>query len=86
MGTEGLWLKRAFQVLACRLGSECCVVLCLRVWSVYLAVQALATLETCVKQRWKVLPPDQREAIKAYIVNVIVRCEHLLVSRIPALF
>lgn len=34
---------------------------------------ALATLETCVKQRWKVLPPDQREAIKAYIVNVIVR-------------
>mmetsp|Transcript_15108 Transcript_15108/g.50989 ORF Transcript_15108/g.50989 Transcript_15108/m.50989 type:complete len:1084 (-) Transcript_15108:130-3381(-) len=34
---------------------------------------ALATLETCVKQRWKVLPQDQREAIKAYIVNVIVR-------------
>ena len=38
--------------------------------------QALATLETCVKQRWKVLPPDQREAIKAYIVNVVVRCEY----------
>jgi len=30
-------------------------------------------LETCVKQRWKVLPPDQRELIKSYIVNVIVR-------------
>ena len=34
---------------------------------------ALATLETTVKQRWKVLPPDQRELIKSYIVNVIVR-------------
>lgn len=34
---------------------------------------ALATLEHCVKYRWKVLPADQREAIKAYIVNVIVR-------------
>jgi hypothetical protein len=36
--------------------------------------QALSTLEKCVKERWKVLPADQREAIKAYIVNVIVRC------------
>uniref|UniRef100_A0A7S0M413 Exportin-1 n=1 Tax=Cryptomonas curvata TaxID=233186 RepID=A0A7S0M413_9CRYP len=34
---------------------------------------ALATLENCVKYRWKVLPPDQRELIKAYIVNVIIR-------------
>jgi hypothetical protein len=40
----------------------------------YASAQALATLEACVKQRWKVLPPDQREAIKSYIVNVIVRC------------
>ena len=34
---------------------------------------ALATLEATVKQRWKVLPADQREGIKSYIVNVIVR-------------
>mmetsp|Transcript_2101 Transcript_2101/g.4795 ORF Transcript_2101/g.4795 Transcript_2101/m.4795 type:complete len:1086 (-) Transcript_2101:355-3612(-) len=34
---------------------------------------ALATLEHCVKYRWKVLPADQREAIKSYIVSVIVR-------------
>mmetsp|Transcript_33911 Transcript_33911/g.66171 ORF Transcript_33911/g.66171 Transcript_33911/m.66171 type:complete len:1090 (+) Transcript_33911:310-3579(+) len=34
---------------------------------------ALATLEYCVKYRWKVLPQDQRELIKAYIVNIIVR-------------
>jgi hypothetical protein len=40
--------------------------------------QALATLETCVKQRWKVLPADQRENIKSYIVSVIVRCDSYL--------
>ena len=27
-----------------------------------------------MKYRWKVLPVDQREAIKAYCVNVIVKC------------
>lgn len=46
--------------------------------------QALATLETCVRQRWKVLPADQRENIKSYIVSVIVRCDSSL-SPIPKL-
>ena len=45
-----------------------------QVLMIIVCAQALATLEACVKQRWKVLPPDQRELIKSYIVNVIVRC------------
>jgi len=34
---------------------------------------ALNILESCVKFRWKILPPAQREGIKSYVVNLIIK-------------
>jgi exportin-1 len=36
-------------------------------------ILALGILENSVKYRWKVLPADQREGIKEYIVNLIIK-------------
>jgi len=34
---------------------------------------ALQILESVIKYRWKILPKDQREGIKTYIVNLIIK-------------
>jgi len=34
---------------------------------------ALNILEKTVKHKWKILPPDQREGIKSYTVNLIIK-------------
>jgi len=34
---------------------------------------ALNILDSCVKYRWKVLPPPQREGIKSWLVNLIIK-------------
>ena len=34
---------------------------------------ALCILENCVKFRWKTLPPEQREGIRNYTVNLVIK-------------